>query len=226
MRRPFHVALLIVLSAVLCVTVLGASTSSAHPGGHSHKVFAPTSHPYDLGYSRWLARWAKWIQETPNRDFPGPNSPSNCDVHGRAVFMGPLGSAGCTIPAEKLVAVQPFLQYECSTAEGNGETYRQLRRCAVKGFRGLFGRDNASVHVRVDGKRLERPRRWTITSMGRVVDLPRDNIWDAPPGPTKSIMHGLFYLVKPLGPGDHEFRLRADYGRQSDVYKYEFTVRG
>ena len=162
------------LSAVLLIAFLGAAPSVADPGEHTHKVFGANTYPYDLGYSRWLGRWAKWIQELPDRDFPSPSSTSNCDVHGPAVFMGPFGAEGCTIPEGKAVAFQPYLQWECSTAEGFGKSYRELRMCAVQKFARDFGRDKVSVHVRVDGKRLEQPRRWTVTSHGRVVDLPKN----------------------------------------------------
>jgi hypothetical protein len=213
-----------VLSTALLVTFLSAAPSTADPGEHTHKVFGANSHPYDLGYTRWLARWAKWIQELPVRDFPSPDSASNCDVHGPAVFMGPLGAAGCTIPAGKAVAIQPYLQWECSTAEGLGETYRELRKCAVQRFRRDWSREEVTLRVRVDGKRLEQPRRWTFTSQGRVVDLPKNNIWGAPPGPTKSIMRGVFYLLRPLAEGDHYVRVRLDFGQRFDIYRYRFTV--
>jgi hypothetical protein len=214
----------ILLSAALLFTALNAAPSAADPGDHTHKVFGAKSHPYDLGYSRWLARWATWIQELPVRDFPAADSASNCDAHGRAVFMGPVGSAGCTIPAGKAVAIQPYIQWECSTAEGFGELYQELRKCAVQRFRRDWSREQVTLRVRVDGVRLERPRRWTFTSQGRVVDLPKNNIWGAPPGPTKSIMHGVFYLLKPLATGDHLVRVRLDFGKRSEIYRYRFTV--
>ena len=225
MRTALRRGLPTLLSTALLMTFLGVAPSSADPGGHTHKVFGAQSHPYDVGYTVWLARWAKWIQELPIRDFPSADSPSNCAVHGRAVFMGPIGAAGCTVPEGKTVAIQTILAWECSTAEGLGETYGELRRCAVHNFRRDVGRAKVSLHVRVDGKRLERPRRWTFTSQGRVVDLPKNNIWGAPPGPTKSITRGVFYLLKPLAPGDHNVFVRLDAGKRSEeTYWYKFTV--
>ena len=214
----------ILLSTAMLIMFLGTAPSTADPGEHTHQVFGAQSHPYDLGFTRWLARWATWIQELPVRRFPSADSPSNCEVHGHVVFMGPVGAAGCTIPEGKAVAIQPYIQWECSTAEGFGETYAELRTCAVQHFRRDWSREKVSLHVRVDGKRLERPRRWTFTSQGRVVDLPKNNIWGAPPGPTKSIMRGVFYLLKPLAAGDHNVRVRLDFGKRSDLYLYTFTV--
>ena len=101
---------------------------------------------------------------------------------------------------------------------------RELRECAERRFRRDWGREMVTLHVRVDGKRLERPRRWTFTSQGRVVDLPKNNIWGAPPGPTKSIMRGVFYLLKPLAAGDHDVRVRLDFGKRSTIFRYRFTV--
>jgi hypothetical protein len=58
----------------------------------------------------------------------------------------------------------PAFGHECSTAEGDGRTYKKLRECAVQGFRDFVGRKELSVRVIVDGKHLEHPRRWTFTS--------------------------------------------------------------
>lgn len=217
-------------SALLLITLPGAAPSSADPGNHTHKVFAPKSTPYNRTHEVWLARYMRWLQEIPT----GPKTPlrpagtRNCEVHGHLVFMGPHGTTrGCTVPEGKATATLLALGYECSTAEGNGRTYKKLRACAVQGFQNSYGRKHISVQVFVDGKHLKHPRRWTFTSPGRLVDFPKNNIWGAPAGCTKSVTRGLFYIVKPLRPGDHRFgmRLRQTGSNDYSVVRYPFTVK-
>ena len=198
----------------LCLLILLVPASSAHPG---EKVWGPLATPYGMSYERWLARWAVWLQEIPVRrnPYPHPGSPRNCEVRGRAVFMGPSGTGDrrCMVPQRKAVGLTA-MAHECSTAEGNGKTYRQLRRCAVRGWR-LNG-TGFRVDIRIDGQKVKQPRAWTFTSIGRVVDLPANNIWGAPPGPTKSVTRGLFYMIKPLDPGRHSIRFSGE--------RYRFKV--
>ena len=206
----------LVVTAIACLSMLmlPVPASSAYPG---QEVWGPHATPYGLSYDRWFARWSVWVQEIPVRRNPlfFPGSPRNCEVHGRVVLMGPSGTGdgGCAIPQGKAVGLTPDAA-ECSTAEGNGNTYRKLRQCAAR-----LWRQNGTgypVRLRIDGKRVRQARAWTFTSMGRVVDLPKHNIWSAPPGPTKSVTRGLFYMVKPLGVGRHVIRFAGD--------RYRFRV--
>ncbi len=118
-------------SALLLITLPGAAPSSADPGNHTHKVFAPKSTPYNRTHEVWLARYMRWLQEIPT----GPKTPlrpagtRNCEVHGHLVFVGPHGTTrGCTVPEGKATATLLALGWECSTAEGDGRTYRSSGR--------------------------------------------------------------------------------------------------
>jgi hypothetical protein len=146
-----------------------------------------------------------WLQEIPAPKNPvfHPASSRNCEVRGRVVFMGPFGTGNrvCEVPPGKVIALNHSVIYECSTAEGNGRTYRKLRRCAVSQFEKNFAR--ARVGIRIDGERLQQPRAWTFTSMGTVVDFPRNNIWGTQAGPSKSVTRGVLFLIKPLDTGRH-----------------------
>ena len=58
--------------------------------------------------------------------------------------------------------------------------------------------------------------------------LPEENIWGAPAGPTKTVTHGLFYMVKSLTPGEHVIRARVQSRKNEDVgrvFRYRFRVR-
>jgi len=120
-----------------------------------------------------------------------------------------------------------FLMYECSTAEGNGHTFLKLRACAKHGFRDNVGPDFVKVGLSIDGDRVNQPRRWTYTSSNRVVDFAKNNIARAPGGPTKSIAHGLFYMFRPMTPGDHVITGRFAFGEGPPIIiRFRFSVEG
>jgi hypothetical protein len=107
------------------------------------------------------------------------------------------------------VAFSPFF-WECSTAEGLGETFLELLKCARQNFAHDFDPAIFRFTVKIDGKRLLAPRRWTFETPGEFVLLPDDNIWGVPGGLTKSVSKGFFYIVQPLAEGQHEIRVHAD----------------
>ena len=103
----------------------------------------------------------------------------------------------------------PLFGWECSTAEGLGDTYRQLRRCAGRNFLNDFDPDSFRVRVNVDGERIRNARRWTFTSPKLIIDFPRENLWGAVPGPSKAVSKEVDLILKPLVEGDHKVVLRV-----------------
>jgi hypothetical protein len=201
MRKAFAVLLLVAL------TVGGAGTSLADDG--HPRIFPPSADPRGRTYSQWLAAYMIWFQEIPAPTNPAvdPASARNCEVQGPAVFLGPEG-ATCRVPDDKILLL-PGAGWECSTAEGLGETFRALRRCAVENFARDFGPDALSFKLWIDGRRVRQPRRWTFVSPGEMVVLPENNIWGAPGGPTKSVTKGLLYILRPFEEGRHRIRFRV-----------------
>lgn len=115
--------------------------------------------------------------------------------------------------------------YECSTAEGDGETFAELRRCARWHYIRTFNEFVTQFTIHIDGRRLRHPREWTFTSANRVVDFPRNNLFGAPAGPTRSSTRGLLHVLKPPTPGEHVVRLHVDdweFGK--DTFVFRFTV--
>jgi hypothetical protein len=196
----------IAAAAVMCLVIAVPGPALADQG-----VFRPSAHPYGQSYEHWYAEHMTWLQEIPASENPffDPSSPLNCESFGKVVFLGPSG-ADCTIPEGQSVAFSPFF-WECSTAEGLGETFLELRKCARQNFANDFGPAVFRFTVRIDGKRLVNPRRWTFETPGEVVVFPDDNIWFAPGGPTKSVTKGFFYILQPMIPGQHEIRVHGDH---------------
>jgi hypothetical protein len=178
------------------------------------RLFSPHSSPFGRPYAEWFAEYQEWLNEipTPVNPFVDPASPENCDLEdGHVVFLEPQGPP-CSVPPGKAVGI-PFASWECSTAEGLGRTYAELRRCAVDNYAADFGPESLRFSVRIDGRVLPNPRAWTIVTPvpADLIDFPEDNIWDAVPGPSKSVTKGLFYILRPLSPGAHRVVIDLDH---------------
>ena len=127
------------------------------------------------------------------------------------ILLGPTG-ADCDVPAGTPVAVSPAF-WECSTAEGHGETFVQLRRTCEDHFRHTFGIRRRTIRIRIDRVLIPAPRRWTFQTPGEIVDFPDPNLWGLPPGPTKSVTEGFVYVLRGLTPGNHLIRVKMHIRR-------------
>jgi hypothetical protein len=186
--------------------VAGTGSALAHHDG-SLGVFPPDSSPYGMTYPEWQGAYQIWLNEIPAPVNPlfEPSSRRNCELQpgGDVVFLGGTG-ADCTIPAGAAVAFSPALGFfECSTAEGVGETWGELRTCAREHFAAEINPDLYHQKVLIDGERLVHQRQWVAHTPGEIIDFPRNNIWGAEPGPSRSITKGFLFIVEPLDPGNH-----------------------
>ena len=208
--RPAPLRRVVVVLLAACLAI--GFTVSASPQTRSARasVFGPRAHPFGLTYPEWLGEYSEWLQEIPAEQNPlfKPASPANCALQGGVVvFMGPHGGHR-RIPRGAAVAISPF-GWECSTAEGLDDSWAELRRCAVRNWARDFGPQVFPLTARLDGRRLRGARRWTFISPGEIVMFPEDNIWGASPGPSRSVIKGLFYILRPLHRGTHTLRVRG-----------------
>jgi hypothetical protein len=218
MRKAFAVLLCVVL------TVGGAGTLLADDG--EPRIFPPSAEPRGQSYPEWFSAYMVWLQEIPVPTNPivDPTSARNCEIHGPAVFLGPNG-ANCRVPEHTILMLTP-VGWECSTAEGLGETFRALRRCAVENFARDYGPDIMSVKLWIDGHRVQEPRRWIFLTPGEVVDLPENNIWGVPGGRTKSVTYGFFYVLRPFEEeGQHRIRFRTIFAEGEPLPDLVWRVR-
>lgn len=200
-RKTLAVALVSVLW-----TVLGGGAAIANHDG-SLGVFPPDASPYGKTYAQWQGAYQIWLNEIPAPENPlvDPLTARNCEVQpgGDITFLGGAG-ADCSVPAGTALAFSPALGFwECSTAEGLGETWQELRTCARENF--AFDLDPAKYHqkLRIDGDRLVHQRRWVSHTPGEIIDFPEDNLWGAEPGPSRSITKGFLFILEPLDAGEH-----------------------
>ena len=198
------------LAALCVIVVAGLSTPASARRSFDSRMFPPDSDPYGTSYAAWEGAYQVWYNEIPTPDSPyvNPDSPFNCEVQDEVVaFLGASG-ADCTIPPGAAVAFTTYIGFwECSTAEGLGDTYPQLRHCA----RHNFGRDiEGLLHQRItlDGERIKNLWHWVFLTPGEMIDFPEDNVWGAEPGPSKSVTKGFFFMLQPLSEGDHTIRAK------------------
>jgi hypothetical protein len=127
------------------------------------------------------------------------------------VFLGANGTGhGCTVPEGKAIVVATAF-WECSTAEGLGDTYPELRACAKHHFHHDLSHRDVHLTLRIDAEHLAHSRDWTFLCPGQVIDFPDDNIWGVPGGPTKSITKGFLYILNPLSAGAHQIQVRVEF---------------
>jgi hypothetical protein len=204
MRKLLGVA--VVVAMTMTWTGSAMATTSV-----DDQFYPPDSSPGGLTLGEWQGLYQVWLTEIPTGQNPlyHPDSPRNCELQpGNVVFLGASGS-DCTIPAGAAVAFSTAF-WECSTAEGLGNTWRALRHCAVDNFRHDFSRATVGLTMKVDGRKLLNRRRWTSITPGEIIRFPKNNIWGADPGKSKSVTKGLFYVMKPMVSGDHHIRLHVN----------------
>lgn len=117
------------------------------------------------------------------------------------MFVGSFG-ADCAVP-EGAAIVIGTASWECSTAEGLGDTFAELRKCARESFARDFGPGQFHQRLLIEGEHLRYTRRWITTTPGEIIDFPKNNIWDAEPSPSKSVSEGFLFILRPLREGTH-----------------------
>ena len=172
------------LIAVLGMTFSGLagppSGGAVDRGAHTRasdelRLYGPAAQPQGHRWRLWAARYLEWLQEIPVGRNPAvhPDSRHNCELQHRVVMMAPYGTGeGCEVPSDTAILLT-FNAWSCSTAEGNGRTWRQLRRCARESFQ----QELSDIRVRffLDGELVRHPARWMVDSARGVADLPEKN---------------------------------------------------
>jgi hypothetical protein len=215
-----------VTAALVFALLSAAAPADAAPAAEDAQLYGPfASRPAGSTYQAWATRSFRWFQEVPAGKKLGtdPASRANCKMRNGVVFFGPVGTTkDCVVPAGSAIVVA-YLGWSCSTAEGNGKSFRALRECAHHNWRAEL----SDVRVRqvLDGNVVQAPRRWAVDSNNMVVDLPRNNVWGVEPGPTRSVGYGIIHLIKAPAVGDHWMRVRLVEDGKVTVLRYPFSVR-
>ena len=214
--------------AILVALVMTATLAlPASAGGGAALLYAPTEKVNGLTLAEWLGKWETWIWEIPRPINPERHSDNgqNCALVDGVVFLASIG-ADCEIPANTPVAfTAPLATWECSTAEGLGETFEELTRKCTRFFYRDIRRDIFQLSLTIDGELVRGDRRWVTTTPGEVIDFPENDLClCAEPGLSNSVTRGFFFITRPFSVGTHTIRAKAlddDLGKLSAVWTLE-----
>jgi hypothetical protein len=219
---------LVVLVACLAMGLApAAQAASALPS-----VYSPQSHPYGHTYSQWGARWVQWWLGMPAVQDPVADTTGAYCAEGQSGPVWYLASnyggpdvRNCTVPAGKALLIPPAVA-ECSTAQGNGNTFGALSSCA-KGNMDTV----TEAGVTVDGVHLTGLlTRYRFKTSLFTVKYPLENVMTVVgPGVTKSVAGAIMVILAPLAAGQHTVDLSFSYAApisEAGTVTYHLTVRG
>jgi hypothetical protein len=182
-------------AALVLVLSLGASSVSART--QHAAVYPPTANVNGHSLLELAEAWADWAWQ------PADVSPllnPRCEDSGIGhIWFAPVSiqaaqEIDCTLPPGAKLLVTPG-GYECSTAEGNGETLAEITACAET----LFASEICCELMTVDGIEVALDQYLLITP-GQLIAGP--NLFG--PDPTLSAEKGWFVLLRPMSVGEHE----------------------
>jgi hypothetical protein len=131
------------------------------------------------------------------------NALARCDVGtGQIVFLagttGGSANRSCTTNKAKSFLV-PLINVECSTVEGNGTTFEELRRCAAEDYADHF----TDLKLVIDGQAVGNVNSLRVRAQSTFTPVP-GNVFINVSQPTNSqfASDGYWALIK-LTPGEH-----------------------
>jgi hypothetical protein len=212
----------------LTLACIAALVMLAPPAAHAWddpKLYPEHATVLGKTYREWSAIYAQWELEIPRGQHPyiHPESDRNCELVQGMAMLGAAGTGpdGCTVPEGVPIMSMP-IGYECSQAEGDGNTFRELRRCAVRGWNTFVGPGKPVKEFRltIDGQRIpHRGEAFQFVTAPTVADLPENNIiefWhngevDYPAQTTKQMSKVVSNIIRPLDEGWHRIRFVMDF---------------
>ncbi|WP_239380614.1 hypothetical protein [Frankia sp. CIT1] len=191
----------IAAGAVTGLIATPASASSTFSVVQPHQRYAGKT------YGQWSAAWWQWAVSAPDPDSP-LNDPTgeNCAVNQSGPVWFLAGTPGtsspsCTVPAGKAILF-PVITAECSSVEKNGTTEAELRACAAN-----YINHATALHASVDGTPIDlgpAGSRFRFQSpFFRICFVPDNPIYPDG-GKGRSVSDGVWVLLRPLPPGQHE----------------------
>jgi hypothetical protein len=192
MRRA-RASLALPLALVLVLALAAPVASVGHSGA---AVYPPNARPNGLSLSDLAILWGHWSWQAADTN---PLLNPRCEYSGVGqIWLAPVSIGGefevdCTLPAGAKLLITPG-GYECSTAEGNGETLAELTECANTNISFI-----CCVEAWVDGVAVENIDRYLLTTPGQVLEGP--NLFGEED--TLSVERGWFILVRPMSVGEH-----------------------
>ena len=191
-------------------------------------VLPPESHLQRKSYGQWAAAWWQWALALPATAHPLFDT-ADCSTgqSGEVWFLGGKfcntgdpncnGTAvrTCAVPAGKALFF-PIVNTECSTAEGNGSSEKEMRDCANSIIDSA-----ANLSAELDGKafrelgihqryRSDSPLfTWTLASHDNVLKATGEPIADGTS--SAAVADGVHLMLAPLSPGPHTLHFHGEF---------------
>lgn len=185
------------LAASLTLVLMLSTTTLAAPTRKA-AVYSPSAHVNGASLVDLAIAWGDWGWQSAETN---PLLNPRCEASGigkiwfAPVSIGEAQELDCTLPPGAKLLITPG-GYECSTAEGNGETLEELTECAETNFTNEI----CCAQVIIDGVELTNLDPYEFTTPGQVLDGP--NLFG--PDPTLSVERGWYILLRPMSVGEHE----------------------
>lgn len=160
--------------------------------------------------------WQKFVEVAD------PNTFIGCDVGTqKIVFLTGISATvstearNCT--TDKTTFLVPLINVECSTAEENGDTFKELARCAKEDFADYF----TDLNLTIDGQTIGDLNSYRVQAKGHFTSVP-DNVFAIPQSnKTKFATDGYWALIT-LTPGEHEITFGGTFAKPGTP---EFTTQ-
>jgi hypothetical protein len=201
----------------------------------SDLLFGKDDKPFGQTFSMWVEKWWKWLLEIPDAENPSNDSTGDKSSTNQndpdvwfltgAHVQKPYHTMAtverrCYVPGGKALGIA-LAANECCMAEFPYMDINELQKYAEAGDKVRF------LKMSIDGKPLENMQEYGVKSKIFDVSLPKDNLFDAPPGPTKAVGHAFMVIVKPLPSGPHELIFsqitEAEFLSRTPAYGYHVT---
>jgi hypothetical protein len=167
--------------------------------------------------------WEKFVA------IPGANALDRCNVGtGQILFLAGTagGSAHRSCTTDKATFLVPLINVDCSTAEGDGTTFAELRACA----KGLAD-DFTDLKLRVDGHKVSDLNSLRVQSESTFTPID-GNAFGIPPATDSPFASDGYWALITLTPGKHKLTFGGSYQPPAErkplfttEVKYTLTVQ-
>ncbi len=190
------------------------NTSSISEESISDFIFERGSHPYNITYPDWTAKWWQWAYSVPKDRNPAYDDTGKyCSENQKTpvwfltLSFGHTVTRTCDIP-NNTALLATLLNSECSYAENTRLTNEsELKNCAK-------AQQDHVIHPMASLNGIEIPNleNYRIQSDLFNITLPANNILGLPAQTTQAVSDGNWLFLKPLPVGRYELKLKGNIG--------------
>jgi hypothetical protein len=198
-------------------------------GVRSSLLYNRNSKPFGQSWEKWAALWYMWMISIPKNENPCLDETGKCcsvNQKNKDVWFlaGSFGNTvpvrrKCTIPSGRAILL-PVLVKEDSFAEDHDlKTEEELRKRAKEATdkvlhmeASIDGLTVLYVKASINGMKetLAHLKGYRVQSEVINLEFPRDNVYDIPPGVTRSISDGFWLFLKPLEMGKYNIYFKGE----------------